>query len=225
VGACVLALPVAAVLLAASALAAEPEGASAGARGERGGLSALPGAVRQALEEDGIALAPGRDAGDGRVTGYVVFDAPVEIAFLLLSQTERQTEYRRELKEVRRLAVDGLTRIDAQRIRVLFVSLRYDLEYTLDPEAYRITWRLAPGREHQLEHVSGSWQLEPLGLGRTLARFETRVRVGKGLPTMFQDMATRSKVPTTLEASMEWVNEEAEPLVRSRALSARQVQP
>jgi hypothetical protein len=188
---------------------------------EAAGIASLPADVREALEEDGIALGSREDSDDGRVTAWVVFEAPVEATYLLLSQTERQEEYRSELQEVRRIVVERQRRIDEHRIRILFLSVRYLLEYRFDPASRRIEWKLVEGRASPLEHVSGSWQLRPLGRDRTLARFETTVRIGKGLPNALQDRVTRSRVPGTLEASMRWVNAQAASLPRGRAMTSR----
>ena len=67
---------------------------------------------------------------------------------------------------------------------------------------------LDPDFKNDVDHISGNWQLYEMEDGRTLARFETRVRVGGALPGWLQDTVSRKKIPQTLKRCRVWANNE-----------------
>jgi|GEM_PF-3144445 len=173
--------------------------------------------VQDQLQKRGIALAKPEEGEEGSVRGFVLFNAPPDIVFSLLEQTDRQMEYRKDLSSLVRVATQANRVTDEQAIKILFITVRYRLVYALDPEHGEIHWRLAEGGSGQIQHISGSWVLTPAPAGRTLARFETQVRVGKGIPMSVQNLFTRRKLPKMLVGNREWVNRLAEPILRQRA--------
>jgi len=91
-------------------------------------------------------------------------------------------------------------------MRILFLDIRYRLRHRVDRESRRLSWELAPGFEHDVERIEGSWQLHPLGTERTLGVFRTRVEVGAAMPAGLQEYATRRNLPRTLARCRRWVD-------------------
>ena len=143
----------------------------------------------------------------------VIFDLPTDRVLQLLAQTERQREYRRDLRDVRSIEHSKHVTIDQHRMRVMFVPVEYRVRYQFDYEHDRMSWRLDPAFDGSLDELEGFWELHAFGEGRTLAHFGTSVRVSKALPRFIQDLATRKKLPRDLQDTREWVNASARGVV------------
>ena len=125
---------------------------------------------------------------------------------MLLAQTSRQNEYRPELEAIETLESREDGSIDEQRLRIMFIDIRYHLRNRVDPLKRRIHWELAPGFENDLERVEGSWELYALEDERTLGVFSTIVELGSAMPSFLQDYVTRKNLPGTLERCRRWVD-------------------
>jgi hypothetical protein len=163
-----------------------------------------PELVRRLLAEK-VVLEGRADAASRGTRGYVIFEQPVSHAFRLLSQTIRQKEYRPELESIETLESLPDGTIDEHRLKMMFLDIRYRLRSRVDAARRRIQWELAPGFDHDLARVDGSWELYALE-GRTLGVFDTVVEVGAGLPSFLQDYVTRKNLPRTLERCRRWVD-------------------
>ena len=159
----------------------------------------------QRLLEKKVVLE--RAAADAHLArGYVIFEQPVSRVFALLAQTARQREYRPELDSIETIEQLGDGTVDEHRLRMMFIDIRYRLRSRVDAAKRRIEWELAPGFDHDLARVDGSWELYALEEGRTLGVFGTVVEVGAGLPAFLQDLVTRKNLPRTLERCRRWVD-------------------
>ena len=174
-------------------------------------LTALPRELRARLLDRGWLILQEVDrekAGlsGGYILAYVLFQRPRDEVYGLLTQTQRQVEFRSELRSVERIRElpDGV--VDEHRIKVMLFKVVYRLRYRLQPETSRISWELDPSFDNDLDRAEGFWELDALDDVRTLARFGTAVDVGAALPKAIQDMVTRSKVPKTIQACREWVD-------------------
>jgi hypothetical protein len=173
-------------------------------------LAGLPPGLAERLHEERVVLVEPEERKSSRdrqmVRALVLFEQPHQRAFRYLAQTERQGEYRTDLKKVRTLRWFEGGNIDEHVMKILFVKISYRLRYHLDAEAGSIRWELDPDFETRLHRLEGSWELYELDEGRTLARFGTRVDAGPAVPGIVQDYATRKNVPRTLERVRRWVD-------------------
>ena len=178
-------------------------------------LAPLPGApylraispdLLPRLERERLVMLPSDASAPGVAQGLVVFSQPYALVWRLLTQTERQREYRPELTEITNVERFENGVVDRHRISVLFVRLTYYLRYELDPAAWHIEWSLAPNYENGVQQISGTWDLFDLGGGRTLGRLGSTVRVGAVLPRSLQEAITRNKLSETLDNVRQWVD-------------------
>lgn len=169
-------------------------------------LAREPPALVEALLERKVVLADDAGAPEGVARALVIFEQPIDRAFLLLSQTTRQREYRPDLAGIETLEALPDGSVEEQRLRILFLDIRYRVRHRSDRERRRLTWELAPGYDHDLARLEGSWELYPLPPHRTLGVFGTRVEVGAALPSFLQEYATRKNLPRTLERCRRWVD-------------------
>ena len=157
------------------------------------------------LRKTGVLLVENGGKG-GTFEGFVIFEPPVDRIWHLLTQGDRQKEYRPELKRIRVIDKGSDYSLEAHELRIMFISLTYQLRFDLNRDQNFIGWSLDPGFKNDVDYISGSWQLYEMEDGRTLARFETRVRVGGALPGWLQDTVSREKIPETLKRCRVWAN-------------------
>jgi carbon monoxide dehydrogenase subunit G len=106
-------------------------------------------------------------------------EAPIEKVFEVAADVERSGRWQPEIKlaECVDRDADGrqvLVRIETDaKVRRLSSTLRFSYE-----EPQRISWMQEEG---DLKSVEGSWELEPLGDGRTLATYSMTVDLGRML--------------------------------------------
>ncbi len=98
--------------------------------------------------------------------------------------------------------------IDEQRLRILFRTYIFRLEYRLHPEQRRIEWILDERFDNDLTRLTGYWELFEMADGRTLGRSGTSVDVGPAVPAFLQDWITRKNLPVTMKRVQRWVDSE-----------------
>jgi ribosome-associated toxin RatA of RatAB toxin-antitoxin module len=85
------------------------------------------------------------------------------------------------------------------QIRILWVDVQSAPIYVLHPRQGRITWRLDPDREQDLERVEGAWQIVPLESGDAcLVEYRVFVDAGRGVPRFVEQMLTQRSLPDVL---------------------------
>lgn len=169
-------------------------------------LAAFSPELQPRLERERFLMLPGEPGKPGLAEGFVLFSQPHAQVWRLLSQPERQREYRTDLTELTNVERFPNGGVDRHSIRVLFMRLTYHLRYELEPAAWRITWSLDPKYENSLQLLSGSWAFFALPGDRTLGRFGTMASVGTMLPSSLQDTLTRKTALETLGRVQLWVD-------------------
>jgi len=169
--------------------------------------------VERLTEKNVLVMQEVREEGPMRgaiVSTYVLFEKPIDDVYALLAQSERQVEFRPELKSVVTVEQGPRGPVDEQRLRILFQRYVYRLIYELFPERRRIEWLLDERFDNDLAKVSGFWQLYEMKDGGTLGRSGTSVDVGPAVPAFLQDWITRKNLPRTMERVRLWVNSDGE---------------
>ncbi len=188
--------------LAGSALAAPVAAPDA-----RALLAGEPPALVRTLERQHFVLLEEVERGEGAFfLAYVIFRRPAERVYELLAASERQSEYRPDLRESRRVELLPDGQVDEHRMRILFVNIVYRLRYSRDPSRARIAWLTDPRFDNSVRKVEGFWELFALDAQRALGRFGTMVDVGPALPRSFQDSLTRKNVLRNVEDVRRWVD-------------------
>jgi carbon monoxide dehydrogenase subunit G len=104
-------------------------------------------------------------------------DAPLERVWALVEDVERGPQWQgglRSLVAVERDAEDRVVLADTEtdaKLRVLKSRVRFSYE-----PPTRLTWEQTAG---ELKSISGSWELEDVGNGRTRARYWAGVDLGR----------------------------------------------
>ena len=168
-----------------------------------------PELVERLLDEKVVVLSASeaRDQGDPtQVRALVLFETPRSRAIQLLLQTDRQIEYRPELHKLETVERFPNGEVDLQELRMMLMRVSYWLRTQWDVSAGRISWTLDPRFPNDLRVTDGSWELEEVGAVHTLGRFGTRVDIGPAFPAFLEEIATRRKLPETLDRCRRWID-------------------
>lgn len=167
-----------------------------------------PEVVAQLRERQLVVLKDAGGENASFVLAYVVFERSREKVVALMSQAERQPEYRPELESVRTVRRFANGRVDEQRMRIVFQPLVYRLIYTRDGQSGRLSWTLDPEFENGLRRMEGFWELYPFPNApeRTLGHFGSSIDVGPAVPGFVQRNITRKTVLRYVDHTRRWVN-------------------
>ena len=169
-------------------------------------LDAQPEDLREELLDVRMVLLPSDGLPEGQVEALVLFAQPPEKVWELLTQRDRQKEFRPEITALSIIEQSSDRVVEEQHLKIAFLDVAYRLECRVDAPTRTMTWQLDPSFESTLEHVSGYWELHPLDGGRTLARFGTKVSVSPAVPGFLQSRITRKNVPEGLSNTRQWVD-------------------
>lgn len=198
------------VCVPAGLAAALPEGRSSAGKV----LADAPPELASRLEAERVVVLEDVSTGgpDSFIVAYVLFRQGRGRVATLLRDTERQMEYRPELREVRTVAMLPNGRIDEQKLKIAFRTLTYRLRYREDPETGRLTWGLDPDFDNDLALLEGFWELYAFDgqPDRTLGRFGSRTDVGRSVPKFIQKGMSRKTVLRYIRNCREWTDSNGE---------------
>lgn len=165
-------------------------------------LAAQPEEVRQRVLRGEITQVDAKQGVDFQA--LLTFQKPIDRVSKLLSQTQRQMEFRRDLKHSATLAVFHDGALERQRMRFGFFDFVVHLRYVVDAAGRSIRWQLDDRYDNDMRRLSGYWELHPLGASQTLARFGSKIDVGLPTPARVKRRATL----TDIERVRRWVDSE-----------------
>ena len=172
-----------------------------------------PEVVRRLEAEGSIVLEEvGGSGPDSFIVALVLFERSRDRVVELLKQSDRQSEYRPEVRGVRTIERFDDGRIDEQRLRILFRTLVYRLRYREDRVASRFTWKLDETFDNDVARMEGFWEFyqfeaEP---ERTLGRFGSNVDVGRAVPRFVQNGLSRRTVLRYIKNIRQWIDSDGE---------------
>lgn len=172
-------------------------------------LEAPAPALLARLERDGVLLEaqePRDGSHGGHAEALVLFEQPLAVVLELLAATERQTEYRPELKRLEMIETNARGDVAEYHVRFMLTRLRYRARHGWDLDAGRVWWTLDPGYPNGLRTLDGLWELRALDERRTLGRVTSRIDIGPALPSSLQDYATRRRLPEAMQMTKRWVD-------------------
>jgi len=126
-----------------------------------------------------------------------IIPAPPNRVWEVLIDFESRPNYMPNMKEVRVVRVDGNRVWLAERLRVMFTTIRYQIIAKLDPQ--RGVRDLDSTAPHDIASTTGSYQLTPLAHGQTLLTYRARVDTGKPVPHFVENMLLKRSLPHVVE--------------------------
>jgi len=147
--------------------------------------------------------------GHSVIAAAVMFKVAVEQAWEILSATDRQIEYLEEIKKLRVLeAGEDFNRTEFE-VKVMGQKVRYTVVHHFLPELYYLWWELDKKAPHDLRDLSGFWRLYPVGEGKTIGRYGSRVVPGFPVPEFIRKPLFKNGVRSSLEKVKAYVEKNA----------------
>jgi carbon monoxide dehydrogenase subunit G len=141
-----------------------------------------------------VAEVSGAEDKRARAAGLVQF-TPQEV-WPTLVDFESRPKYLPGAQEIRTVRVEANRVWLAEHVRVLFVSIHYQVINTLDPEGGSVSWVLDDTVEHDIAGTTGSWQLAPIAERRqTLVIYSNRLDIGRPVPRTIESFLLQRSLP------------------------------
>ncbi|HYI02457.1 type II toxin-antitoxin system RatA family toxin [Hyalangium sp.] len=126
----------------------------------------------------------------------IVFNAPMEKVFDVITQYEKYGEFLSEVKEVRTSGRQG------NEVNVHYkVDVVKTIKYTIrvkEERPTRMSWTFVEGEF--MKDNKGSWVLEPAGEGKTKGTYTVEMALGALVPKSVVNALVETSLPKMLEA-------------------------
>jgi hypothetical protein len=144
------------------------------------------------------AASRGADGQHARAAG-IIPDSP-RVLWPLLVDFESRPAYLPGAQEIRILRVAGNRVWLAERLRILFVEIAYQVINTLDPDGGCVSWVLDDRAENDIAATTGAWELVPIDGGRhTLVRYRNVLDTGQPIPGRIERFLLTRSLPQMIE--------------------------
>lgn len=128
-------------------------------------------------------------------TRSIVFNAPIEKCFEIISDYERYPEFLPEVKKIRTTNRRG-AEVDVHYEAEVVKLIKYTLHLKEEKPA-RVSWSFIEGEF--MKDNKGGWVLEDLGNGTTRGTYSIEVTVGPLVPKTILNALVDSQLPKLLE--------------------------
>jgi len=176
------------------------------------GLKGLTEEQKKELFAGNVILVSSPETSPGGqtlISAVLLFKAPLDRVWAILSATEKQIEY---LEEIEKLTlVEKGSDFNRMKFVVKVIGKRvvYTVIHHFMPEKYYFWWELDKKARHDLKELSGFWRLYPAGENRTVARYGSCFVPDFPAPEFIRDWLSRKSVGSSLEKVKRYVEEMA----------------
>lgn len=156
--------------------------------------------VKRILSGEVLVFASHEESSGGRtvIQAGLMFEAPREKVWALLSATEKQKEYIPEIEELRLIEQgNGYNRMFFL-VKIFGQKVSYTVIHRFEPETFSIWWELDRREPHDLRELFGYWKLYKFAEGRTLARYGSYVVPDFPVPAFIRNWLSRKNAQATL---------------------------
>lgn len=128
-------------------------------------------------------------------TRSVVFNAPIEKCFEIISDYERYPDFLPEVRKIRTSNRKG-NEVDVQYEAEVVKVIKYTV-HMKEEKPSRVSWSFVDGEF--MKDNKGGWVLEDLGNGTTKGTYSIEVTVGPLVPKTILNALVDSQLPKLLE--------------------------
>ncbi len=156
--------------------------------------------VKRILSGEVLVFATHEESSGGRtvIQAGLMFKAPAEKVWALLSATEKQKEYIPEIEELKLIEQGtGYNRMFFL-VKIFGQKVSYTVIHRFEPETFSIWWELDRREPHDLRELFGYWKFFKFAEGRTLARYGSYVVPDFPVPAFIRNWLSRKNVQATL---------------------------
>ena len=172
------------------------------------GLSGLTEEQRQNLDKGKIVFSTTDTGAQGQnalIEAAVVFNVPLQETWRLLSKTEDQIKYLKEIYELNIIKTGSALNIQEFKLKIAFLDIVYRVIHRFDEANQYIYWSMDPSFDNDLEDLRGFWRFYPYGQGKCLARYGSNVSI-RNIPSWIEAIFKKSGVKKSLLAVKKYVD-------------------
>jgi len=140
------------------------------------------------------------------IQAAMIFNQPIDTAWALFRQTERQEQYLPRLYKVTVVEEHPTWNKNDFFVKFSFINIIYRVQHNFQPEKYYFYWTLDPGYKNDLKHLEGYWKLYKLDDKHTLARYGTIVNTSDLIPKSIQEYLTKQDLPESMNAVKKYID-------------------
>jgi ribosome-associated toxin RatA of RatAB toxin-antitoxin module len=129
-------------------------------------------------------------------TRSIIFNAPIEKVFDVITQYEKYGEFLSEVKEVKTSGRQG-NQVNVHYKVDVVKTIKYTIRVT-EERPTRMSWTFVEGEF--MKDNKGSWVLEPAGEGKTKGTYTVEMALGALVPKSVVNALVDTSLPKMLEA-------------------------
>ncbi|MGB9906116.1 MAG: SRPBCC family protein [Candidatus Saccharicenans sp.] len=145
-----------------------------------------------------VSSHEGAPEGKTIISAALIFEVPLERAWSILSDTEGQAEYLKEIEELKIIEQGPEYNRMFFVVRVMEQKVSYTVVHHFRPDKFYFWWELDPSADNDLKELYGFWKLQRLDEHRTVARYGSLVRPSFPVPAFIRNWLSRSNVRSSL---------------------------
>jgi hypothetical protein len=140
------------------------------------------------------------------IRAAILFNQPIEKAWLLFRKTENQARYLPDLESNKLVSRDAKGDQVDFHVSLLGISIDYRIHHVYDDANCQLSWGLDPSYDNDMKRVDGFWHLYKYDDTHTLGRYGTQVEVMSFIPEFVMTRLTRSNLPVNMEAVKKYID-------------------
>lgn len=146
------------------------------------------------------------DSNNSLIEAAIVFSAPPETAWKLISKTDDQPLYIDDCKDITVINKSPAKAKEVHTVGNWLVTYNYGVIQNYSPESLCLYWMLDTSySNNDLVAMKGYWQFYPYGDGKTLARYGSMVSF-KNVPKFVEDMFKKGGMKDALTSVKKYVD-------------------
>jgi hypothetical protein len=164
------------------------------------GMTGLTDSQKCELKEGRIVFsATDKDKDSSMIEAAIIFNKPPEAVWDILSKTEEQIKYLKEVDEIKLIDKNGNTDTMWFQLKIMLFPLRYQINHHYNKEGLYFYWSLDPTYKSDIRELKGFWKFYPYEKNKTFARYGSLVSL-KYLPLWLQNALKKKGVEKALKS-------------------------
>lgn len=164
------------------------------------GMAGLTDSQKAELKEGRIVFsATDKDKESSIIEAAIIFNKPPEEVWDMLSKTEEQIKYLKEVNKIKLIDSNGNTDTMWFQLKIMLFSIRYQINHHYNSESLYFYWSLDPTYKSDFRELKGFWKFYPYKNNKTFARYGSLVSF-KFLPVWLQDVLKKKGIEKALKS-------------------------
>lgn len=164
------------------------------------GMTGLSDSQKNELKDGRIVFsATDMDKDSSMIEAAIIFNKPPEAVWDMLSNTDEQIRYLKEVNKIKLIDKNGNTDTMWFQLKIMLITVKYQINHHYNKENLCFHWSLDPSYKSDFRELKGFWKFYPYENNKTVARYGSLVNI-KFLPLWLQDAIKKKGVEKALKS-------------------------